>query len=388
MTQRLLQIFTLLFLATALGCSSGGTGDTTGSELEIVPQDPSECIYDDCDETPDECENWTKSGDEGGDGCMLDCPQGGPTAPISWRFECYEVHVVSCKELSNVVVEYADGSVYKYDGLEGHYGTFGAGEKEIVGAWVKAGNNASGDGPGYGERIEPEGDECDDGGAGGSGGDGGSGGVGGKGGTAGAGGMDASGGTGGVGCECECDDEDSDSDSDSDSDCACTDDYECKDCGCDAYDCKDWECECDDVSSCDSKIECPHGGKYGYIEVEFECSEVHVSSCKDLSNIVLEFDDGEHRKFEDLDGHCATLGVGEREITTAWVKAGNNKSGDGPGYGERFDAPDDSCDGAGGQGGSGGDGGAGGETGAGGVGGETGAGGMGGETGAGGIVVH
>ena len=90
------------------------------------------------------------------------------------------------------MVEFEDGDEYKYDGLEGYYGTFGAGDKRIVGAWVKAGNNASGDGPGYGMRIEPEGDECDGGGAGGAGGDGGTGGsagMAGTGGMAGAGGM-------------------------------------------------------------------------------------------------------------------------------------------------------------------------------------------------------
>ncbi len=57
---------------------------------------------------------------------MLDCPRGGPTAPIAVHFECNEVHVVSCKDLSNVVVEFEDGEHYKYDGLDGHYGTFGA----------------------------------------------------------------------------------------------------------------------------------------------------------------------------------------------------------------------------------------------------------------------
>jgi len=394
MTRHLFRISSLVFLGFLVGCSSSGTDDTSGTELRIEPRATSDCKSDHCDDTPDDCDDWSQSGD--GEGCMLDCPRGGPTGPIAWRFECYEVHVVSCKELSNVVVEFADGHVYKYDGLEGHYGTFGAGDKEIVGAWVKAGNNASGDGPGYGMRIEPNGDECDGGGTGGTGGDGGSTGTGGHdggtggstgtggydGGTGGSGGMaGAGGGDGGTGGDdCDCDDEDSDSDSDSDSDCD-----KCDDCD---------DCDCDDVSECDPDIECPHGGKYGYIEVEFECNEVHVSSCKELSNIVLEFADGEHRKFEDLPGHCATLGVGDREIVGVWVKAGNNKSGDGPGYGERFDAPDDNCDGAGGEGGSGGDGGAGGTGGTGGsgaTGGTGGAGGTGGTGGAGnsgGVPVH
>jgi hypothetical protein len=312
---------------------------------------------------------------------MLDCSSGGPTAPVAWRFECHELHVDSCKELSNVVLEFADAEVYKYDGLKGHYGTFGAGDKEITGAWVKAGNNASGDGPGYGMRIDPDGSECDDG-AGGAGGMGGHPGTGGSAGMPGTGGMTGEGGsggypgTGGDDCSCDCDE---DSDTDSDCDGECDDDSDSN---------SDCDGDCDYGCDCKSDIECPHDGKYGYIEVEFECYEAHVASCKELSNVVLELADGEHRKFDDLDGHCATLGVGEREIVGVWVKAGNNKSGEGPGYGERFDAPADSCDGAGGAGGQAGAGGEGGSGGQGGVAGEGGAGGSGGLGGARGIVVH
>jgi hypothetical protein len=380
MTHHALKFSSILFLGWLVGCATGGTDDVSGAELEIVPRGSSECAYDHCDGTPDGCVDWSQSSEV--EGCMLDCPRGGPTAPIAWRFECDEVHVVSCKDLSNVVVEFADGEVYKYDGLEGHYGTFGAGEKEIVGAWVKAGNNASGDGPGYGMRIEPDGSECDGGGTGGTGGDAGAGGTGGSGGDGGAGGSAGAGGTAGTGgddCACDCDD-DSDSDSDSYCDEDSDTDSDCKD------DCDD-ECDCSYGCDCKADIECPHGGKYGYIKVEFECYEAHIASCKELSNVVLEFADGEHRKFDDLDGHCATLGVGEREILGAWVKAGNNKSGDGPGYGERFDAPADSCDGAGGAGGSGGMAGSGGAAGAGGMTGSGGSG-TGGAGGAGGVVVY
>lgn len=63
-------------------------------------------------------------------------------------------------------------------------------------------------------------------------------------------------------------------------------------------------------------------------------------SPKALSNVVVKFADGE--RF-----------AGDREIVTVWVKAGNNVSGDGPGYGERFEADAD-CDGNGGTGGTGG----------------------------------
>ena len=355
MSIRTLKVGLFLFLGLLVGCSSDGSGNTSGDALEIVPLGPSDCATDRCGEYPgDDCSDWYMS-DGHSDDCMLDCPRGGPTGPIAARFECYEVHIVSCKELSNVVVEFKGGERYKYDGLQGHYGTFGAGDKEIVGVWVKAGNNASGDGLGYGMRFDSDAD-CGDGGTGGTGGDDGMGGAGGAGGTgasAGAGGM---GGTGGDDCYCSCDDGDSDSESDSDGYC---DDGDFN---------SDRDCDCDYGCDCKADLECPHGGKYGNIEVEFECHEAHIASCKELSNVVIEFEDGEHRKYDDLDGHCATLGVGERQIAGVWVKAGNNKSGDGPGYGERFDSDAD-CDGTGGAGGMGGMGGMAGSGGVGGAGG-------------------
>jgi len=122
---------------------------------------------------------------------------------------------------------------------------------------------------------------------------------------------------------------DSDSDSDSDSDGDTDSDAHCGGCACDDSDCND----------CDrSELDCCQGGPVGEIAVEFECFEVHITSCKELSNVVLEFEDGEHYKFDDLEGHCITLGAGDRHIVGVWVKAGNNKSGDGPGYGDRFDS--------------------------------------------------
>jgi hypothetical protein len=261
---------------------------------------------------------------------MLDCPRGGPTAPIAVHFECNEVHVVSCKDLSNVVVEFEDDEHYKYDGLDGHYGTFGAGDRQIVGVWVKAGNNGIGDGPGYGERFDSDLD-CDtppmDGGVPDGGDDAG---------------VDA-------GCDQDDSDCDGDSDSDSDSDSDCDGDSDCDsdsdsdsdsdgDTDSDAH-CGGCACDDSDCNDCDrSELDCCQGGPVGEIAVEFECFEVHITSCKELSNVVLEFEDGEHYKFDDLEGHCITLGAGDRHIVGVWVKAGNNKSGDGPGYGKRFDS--------------------------------------------------
>ena len=72
---------------------------------------------------------------------------------------------------------------------------------------------------------------------------------------------------------------------------------------------------------------------------------VYVTSTKALSNVVLEFADGSHQKFEDFNeqvvGNAAAFyGTGEhagKEIVGVWIKSGQNDSGDGPGYGERVD---------------------------------------------------
>lgn len=122
------------------------------------------------------------------DGGALACPKGGSTGPIRVVFDCDEVSIESCKDLSNVVLEFEDGSRIRYEGLNGRTGTFsGSGElagERIVRVWVKAGANHSGDGPGYGQRFEASGNSCDAGGAGGAGG-----GSGGGAGVAGGGGL-------------------------------------------------------------------------------------------------------------------------------------------------------------------------------------------------------
>ena len=83
----------------------------------------------------------------------------------------------------------------------------------------------------------------------------------------------------------------------------------------------------------------------GDIEVVFECDAVHVWSCKDLSNVVIETEDGVRRRFEGLSGGQGVFDAAEgKRIVRVWVKAGANHSGDGPGYGERFEAPADSCE--------------------------------------------
>jgi hypothetical protein len=65
------------------------------------------------------------------------------------------VEVTSCKDLSNVVLEMCDGTQFKYDGLTEKRGTFTSPNGlNIVRVWVKSGCYMSGDGPGYGWRVE------------------------------------------------------------------------------------------------------------------------------------------------------------------------------------------------------------------------------------------
>lgn len=95
-------------------------------------------------------------------------------------------------------------------------------------------------------------------------------------------------------------------------------------------------------------LECPRGGNTGPVRVVFDCDEIIVITCKDLSNVVIEYDDGSRQRFQGLKGHQNAFGAPTgRTIVGVWVKAGENKSGDGPGYGERVDAPAGSCTDAG-----------------------------------------
>lgn len=64
---------------------------------------------------------------------------------------------------------------------------------------------------------------------------------------------------------------------------------------------------------------------------------VTANSDKDLSNVVLKFEDGTTQKFEGLSGHTATFAATGsftgKCIVGVWIKSGCNLSGDGPGYG-------------------------------------------------------
>lgn len=99
----------------------------------------------------------------------------------------------------------------------------------------------------------------------------------------------------------------------------------------------------------DDILECGSRGSTGDILVTFTCDTVTVEACKELSNVVLDYGDAEE-KLECLPGKTATL-TGTAPLEGVWVKAGNNASGDGPGYGQYFQAPAGGCDDGGDDGG-------------------------------------
>lgn len=75
----------------------------------------------------------------------------------------------------------------------------------------------------------------------------------------------------------------------------------------------------------------------------YDCASIDVTSCKDLSNVVLAYTDGSWEKFDHLSGNSATFspsaGYAGKEISHVYIKSGCFKSGEGPGFGRRFDGP-------------------------------------------------
>lgn len=84
----------------------------------------------------------------------------------------------------------------------------------------------------------------------------------------------------------------------------------------------------------------------GWIDVTYDCDAGAwvITSEKDISNVVVG-DDGVDVKTEmEDDVNTWTVSDPDGTLDTIWVKAGNNKSGDGPGYGERFELTAPDCD--------------------------------------------
>lgn len=86
----------------------------------------------------------------------------------------------------------------------------------------------------------------------------------------------------------------------------------------------------------------------GAIDVTYSCESGSwvITSEKSLGNVVVSDGTTEDKtEFDDLTPEIHTYEVedADTELTTIWVKAGNNASGDGPGYGKRFDLADPGC---------------------------------------------
>ncbi len=87
------------------------------------------------------------------------------TPGIVVNFTCTSAEVASTKhDLSNVVLLFSDSTTQKYDGLKGKTGVFaGTGAnmgKYVIGVWVKAGDNLSGDCPGCGQFFPTTRTDC------------------------------------------------------------------------------------------------------------------------------------------------------------------------------------------------------------------------------------
>lgn len=81
------------------------------------------------------------------------------------------------------------------------------------------------------------------------------------------------------------------------------------------------------------------------ITVTYDCDARGwlITSSKELSNVV--YSDGEqHTRIEfDDDPPVSEYFLQAEGVQTIWVKSGANRSGDGPGYGERFDVEQPAC---------------------------------------------
>mgnify|MGYP002623651252 CR=1 FL=1 len=84
-------------------------------------------------------------------------------------------------------------------------------------------------------------------------------------------------------------------------------------------------------------------GPIPHIKVTLQSKrKIFVESTKDLSNVVVEYTNGSKYKYDNLNvGETHTFNCSSN-LRRCWFKSGSNDSGEGPGYGERFDFDDDS----------------------------------------------
>ena len=213
----------------------------------------------------------------------------------TFRSDCTVVDVTSSRHsLSNVVLRFEDGD-QKFEGLGGKTyaktfsGTGGYTGDAIEGVFVKAGDNASGEGPGYGEWI-PAPDSC----------------------------------TAAAASVVEQAPKDGDQPKDGDRP--------------KGHD----EPEADDDPKLDDTDANVAGHEPATVGATFPCgnTSVVVTSTKDLSNVVLQLSDGTEVKHEGLNGSTRTFTAPDgTTIIAVFIKSGANHSDAGPGYGEKVDAP-------------------------------------------------
>ncbi|WP_339910241.1 VWA domain-containing protein [Symmachiella dynata] len=82
----------------------------------------------------------------------------------------------------------------------------------------------------------------------------------------------------------------------------------------------------------------PASGAIPHIKVTLKSKrKIFVESTKDLSNVVVEYTNGNKYKYDNLNvGQSHTFNCSSN-LKRCWVKSGSNASGEGSGYGERFD---------------------------------------------------
>lgn len=284
---------------------------------------------------------------------------------------CNCVEISACKKLSNVVIRTADGVEKKYDGLSSKTGNFcSTNGSPIVKVWVKAGCFQSGDGPGYGRKFDnpnscgtscadnDNDDVCNDDDCQ----------------------PDNAAYPATPGTPCNDNDPNTDYDVVTPDGCGCQGvlPNPCAGLGgdtdndgvCNAEDCQQNNpnfpavpgTPCNDNNpntindvvlpggcACAGTLQPPPTTVTGgtcqgcdaSMTVKFiSCYCVEVSACKDLSNVVIRTENGVNKKYDGLSGKTATFcSTNGTPIVTVWVKAGCFQSGDGPGYGRRFNSP-------------------------------------------------
>lgn len=85
----------------------------------------------------------------------------------------------------------------------------------------------------------------------------------------------------------------------------------------------------------------PASGSIPHIDVTLKSKrKIVVNSTMNLSNIVVQYTNNQKYTYNGLSGSSKTINA-SKDLKRCWVKSGNNDSGDGYNYGERFDFDDD-----------------------------------------------